>query len=240
LNKIKMSNYLIHYNHNHDALGRFAKSGSSATLKKFEKYNKKISKSDEKFVSEFANKAALERGKIRNIGKSDADVNEITLNKIVNKNINKSNKSVAKILDKYYNKGFDRSDEYDAIKMGKYYTDLAIAQRNISYANAINKQQGRNDLAKPFYIKDPLDSKDKLPQGYEYKSNKDIKKEQKVNKKSGVQITRDNYGRVTNLDIKNVESVDEIKRHRNLLTNGKINKLSDDQIRKYIKTGKYK
>jgi len=233
-----MNDYLEHYNHNHDALGRFTGSGgANKTDKALNKYRKKILKNDQRFISEYASTAALERQKIRNIRRSDQDVNEIALNKIVNKNIDRLVKNGAKYCDKYYNKGFDFSNEKDRIEMAKYYTNMELAKINITTANHLNKTlNGRNDLAKEAVTyPDPLYPNKKLTLGYSYRTTKDIKREQKENNRSGINISRDNYGRVTNLKTKNTDSVSEVRRINELIASGKLNTMSDDEIRKYIK-----
>lgn len=177
-------NELAHYNHNHDAFGRFAgrSGGVSKSAKANKRLQKKIMNSERAFVSEYANTAASERMKLSNIRRSDADVNEIALNKVVNRNINKSNKNVKKYLDKYYNKGFDSNNEKDRIKMGEYYAEIRIAQLNIERANQMNEANGRGRLAESFRVTDPLDTRTAIPQGYSYKTTRDIKREQKRRK----------------------------------------------------------
>lgn len=170
-----------HFNHNHDALGRFAKgNGSSKTQKAMAKSQKKIKKNEVEFTRQYADKYARERMKLRNRKRSDSDIREIALNSVVNKNIRKSNKNVEKYLNKYYNKGFDPSNEKDRIEMGNYYLNIKLSQINIERANQLNKSlNGRGDLAKGYYTNDPLDSRTKIPQAWEYRSNKDVRKRQK-------------------------------------------------------------
>lgn len=164
--------YLAHYNHNHDAFGRFAKSTQN-----------KIAKNERQFTQQYADKYARERMKLRNRKRSDADIREIALNTVVQKNIHKSNKNLEKYLNKYYNKDFDPSKEKDRIEMGEYYLNIKLSQINIERANQLNKSlNGRGELATGYYMVDPLDTRTKIPQAWQYKTNRDIKKGQKKRK----------------------------------------------------------
>lgn len=176
--------YLIHYNKNHDRLGRFSSGpGGSKSDKFLKKAVKKTENNDLNFTRDYVHAYASEKSKLRNIGRSDEDISEIALNRVANKNINKGAKATQKYLNKYYNKGFDPNNEKDRIKMGEYYLDIKLSQINIERANQMNKRQGRGNLATGHYVVDPLDTSTKIPSAWEYKTTGDIKREQRRRKK---------------------------------------------------------
>lgn len=189
MSTFRHNGYLIHYNHNHDALGRFARSSggvSTSTSRKIakakEKATKKYENSDREFVARYAHTYAKERTKLRNIRKTDSDVTELAANKVAQEYVHKGSKAATKYLNKYYN-NYDPSYVNDNIKMGKYYTDMHIAQLGIERANLINTKQGRKQLVETYTMPDPLAPGKTIPNAHSYKTNRDIRKEQKNRKR---------------------------------------------------------